>query len=66
MMQADAARKRLYIRLHDIYHKGDPLAGDSGRGSALMCARVIKLRLTTCYDASRRIYNRCLTDDVSS
>ena len=29
MMQADAARKRLYMRLHDIYHKGDPLAGDS-------------------------------------
>ena len=61
MMQADAARKRLYMRLHDIYHKGD-----SGRGSALMCAQVIKLRLTTCYDTSRRIYNRCLTDDVSS
>lgn len=27
MMQADAARKRLYMRLHDIYHKGDPLCG---------------------------------------
>ena len=35
-------------------HGWGSMAGDSGRGSALMCAQVIKLRLTTCCEARKR------------